>query len=132
MFEYKILIREQHLDSYGHVNNATYLTLFEEARWEMSTQQGYGYQAVHDSGKGPVILEIGMKFLKEVTLREMVTIRLMGITQERKISRIKQTMFKEDGQVGCELDLVVGFFDLKTRRLITPSPEWQKVLDFNG
>ena len=30
-FEFEVLIREHHLDSYGHVNNATYLALYEEA-----------------------------------------------------------------------------------------------------
>ena len=33
MFSYKVKIRESHLDTLGHVNNAVYLVLFEEARW---------------------------------------------------------------------------------------------------
>ena len=41
--EYKILIREHHVDSYGHVNNATYLSLYEEARWEVITPEGFGF-----------------------------------------------------------------------------------------
>ena len=52
MFSYELLIREQHLDSYGHVNNATYVSLFEEARWELITRKGYGYQHVHKIGLG--------------------------------------------------------------------------------
>lgn len=129
MFEYKVLIREQHLDSYGHVNNATYLTLFEEARWELSTQKGYGYKAIHEAGKGPVILEINMKFLKEVTLRETVTIQVTGSETKGIITKLKQLMLKENGEVGCELNLVFGFFDFKTRKLIPPSPEWKRVLE---
>ena len=128
MFSYQILIREQHLDSYGHVNNATYVALFEEARWEMSTQRGYGYNKVHETGKGPVILEISLKFVKEVKLRETVTIKLQSVSQERKITKLAQTMYKENGDIACELQLVAGFFDLKERKLIMPNPEWLAVL----
>ena len=128
MFSYQLLIREQHLDSYGHVNNATYVSLFEEARWEMSTQRGYGYNKIQESGKGPIILEISLKFLKEITLRETVTIKLESVVQDRKITRLQQVMYKENGDIGCQLDLVVGFFDLKTRKLIMPTPEWEAVL----
>lgn len=127
-FSYQLLIREQHLDSYGHVNNATYVSLFEEARWEMSTQRGYGYKKIQETGKGPVILEISLKFIKEITLRETVTIRLESVVQDRKITRLKQVMYKENGDIGCQLDLVVGFFDLKERKLIIPTPEWEAVL----
>ena len=128
MFSYQLLIREQHLDSYGHVNNATYVSLFEEARWEMSTQRGYGYNEIQESGKGPIILEINLKFLKEVKLRETVTIKLESVVQDRKITRLQQIMYKENGDIGCQLDLVVGFFDLKTRKLIMPTPDWEAVL----
>ncbi len=127
-FSYPLFIREQHLDSYGHVNNATYVALFEEARWEMSTQRGYGYNKVHATGKGPVILEISLKFMKEVKLRETVTMKVVEVTQDKKITRLKQIMYKENGDIACELSLVAGFFDLKERKLIMPSPEWLAVL----
>ncbi len=127
-FSYPLFIREQHLDSYGHVNNATYVALFEEARWEMSTQRDYGYNKVHATGKGPVILEISLKFIKEVKLRETVTMKVVEVTQDKKITRLKQIMYKENGEIACELSLVAGFFDLKERKLIMPSPEWLAVL----
>lgn len=31
IFTYPMLIKESHLDSFGHMNNATYLELFENA-----------------------------------------------------------------------------------------------------
>lgn len=125
---YKVLIRESHLDSYGHVNNATYLTLFEEARWEIVTQRGYGYKKVHETGQGPVILEVNLKFLKELTLRETITITLELESYEGKIAKINQKMIKSNGDVASELKLVVGFFDLKARKLILPTPEWKVAL----
>lgn len=127
-FRYELLIREHHLDSYGHVNNATYLTLFEEARWEIITKRGYGYEKVHETGLGPVILEVNLKFLKELKLREMIQIDFELISYEGKISKLKQTMINPRGQVACELLATVGFFDLKSRKLILPTPEWLQAI----
>ncbi len=45
-FVYDTQIKEHHLDSFGHVNNATYLSLYEEARWESITENGYGLKEV--------------------------------------------------------------------------------------
>ena len=42
IFEYQVLIQEVHLDSFGHVNNAAYVMLYEEARWDFITKQGFG------------------------------------------------------------------------------------------
>ncbi|MBC7464592.1 MAG: acyl-CoA thioesterase [Bdellovibrio sp.] len=129
--EYKLLIREHHLDSYGHVNNATYLNLFEEARWEIITSRGYGYSKVHETGQGPVILDVNMKFLKELKLRETITITLELESYEGKIGKITQRMIKSDGDIACEMKMTMGFFDLKARKLILPSPEWKIAVGLN-
>ena len=55
--EYRTLVKERHLDSFGHVNNAQYLVLFEEARWDRSTSAGYGMHLVQRKGIGSVILQ---------------------------------------------------------------------------
>ncbi|MBC7370837.1 MAG: acyl-CoA thioesterase [Bdellovibrionaceae bacterium] len=121
---YKMLIRESHLDSYGHVNNATYLTMYEEARWDFITPRGYGYQKVHESGQGPVILEVNLKFLKELRLREEITITSEMIEYPSKIGKLKQQMLKPDGSVASEAIFTMGLFDLKARKMILPTKEW--------
>jgi YbgC/YbaW family acyl-CoA thioester hydrolase len=40
MFENQIKVRGYELDSYNHVNNATYLNYFEQARWEIVNDTG--------------------------------------------------------------------------------------------
>jgi thioesterase-3 len=123
-FDYQFLVRECHLDTFGHVNNATYFQLFEEARWDIISPRGYGLAEVQKRRKGPVILDAQIKFLKELKLREMITIRSVMLPFEGKVSKIKQTMLKPDGSLACEVSFTVGFFDLEARKLIPPSPEW--------
>lgn len=130
LFEYEVLIRESHLDTYGHVNNAFYLTLFEEARWQIITERGYGFKKVHETKKGPVILEVHMKFLKELVLREKIKITLEVLSYNGKISQIRQMMIKPNGEVACLLDCTAGFFDLEARKLILPNPEWLQAIGY--
>jgi acyl-CoA thioester hydrolase len=125
---YDTMIRESHLDAYGHVNNAAYLILFEEARWEFITQNGYGLEDVRRFQKGPIVLELSMRFIQEIRLRESIHITTGLLDYRRKIGHFQQKMLKADGTVAAELALTLGFFDLVTRRLIDPTPEWKKTL----
>lgn len=123
-FTYDLVIKEHHLDSYQHVNNATYLALYEEARWELITQRGYGYDVVHKTGLGPVILEVQLKFFKELNLREKIKITFELLSYEGKIFKLKQQMIKTNGDIASEVILTGGFFDLKARKLILPNEAW--------
>lgn len=58
---YEVVIRESHLDTFGHVNNATYLTLFEEARWDIVRSRGFGLDDIKRTGLGPTLLEVNVK-----------------------------------------------------------------------
>ena len=131
-FNYELVIKEHHLDSYQHVNNATYLSLYEEARWEAITQKGYGYKTVQQTGLGPIILEINLKFLKEIKLREKIIITLEVVSYVGKICILRQQMLRENREVASEVTLTTSFFDLKARKLIPPSAEWLKALDLNS
>ena len=126
--ETKLLIRESHLDTFGHVNNATYLEIFEEVRWDIITERGYGLAEIRKQKLGPVILEINLKFKKEVTLRENVTIRTWVTKHEKKITTMRQIILNEKGEEACIADFVISLFDLKERKLVEPTPEWKKAL----
>ena len=130
IFDYEVLIRENHLDTYGHVNNAVYLALFEEARWQIVTDRGYGFNRVHETKKGPIILEVHMKFFKELKLREKIRITLEVISYQGKICQLKQTMIRPNGDIACEMLCTAAFFDLSQRRLIPPNEEWLNAIGF--
>lgn len=125
---YKFLVREVHVDSYGHINNATYLSLYEEARWELITPRGYGFNEIHKLKQGPVILEVNLKFLKEIHLRETITITTTLLHYTGKVGQLKQEMIKEDGSVASEAVFTFGLFDIKERKLIAATPQWKNAL----
>lgn len=122
--EYKTEIRERHLDTFGHVNNAQYLMLFEEARWEMITSRGYGLKEVHKNQVGTVVLECSVRFKRELKLRENIVIRTWVSDLRSRIATLRHELVKEDGELAAEASFVMGCFDLKQRKLITPTPQW--------
>lgn len=127
-FTYEFTVKESHLDTFGHVNNATYLQIFEEGRWELITSRGYGFREVHSLQQGPVILELQLKFFKELRLREKISMSFETLDYQGKIGRLKQTMHKADGSPAAELIMVFGLFDLKQRKLIEPTEAWKKAV----
>jgi thioesterase-3 len=118
------VVSEAHLDSFGHVNNARYLELLEQARWDLITERGFGIDTIRSSRTGPTILEINIRFLREIGARDVIVIRTEMISYERKIGKLRQQMVKSDGNVACEAIFTIGLFDLERRRLIEPTAAW--------
>jgi acyl-CoA thioester hydrolase len=126
--EYRVLITGRHLDTFGHLNNAAYLELFEAARWDWITQNGFGLREIRERGIGPVLLEVRLRFRREITNPEHVFIRSRTIDYRGKIGRVQQVMVRADGQTACTAEFVMALFDLKCRRLISPTPEWLRAV----
>jgi acyl-CoA thioester hydrolase len=126
--EYEVLIREQHLDTFGHVNNAKYLEILEEARWDMITRNGYGLDEVVRRRVGPTILEINLRFDRELKNRQRVTIKSWVESYERKVAKVRQQISDEDGKLCCEALFTVGLFDVAARKLILPTVEWLRAV----
>ena len=130
--EKTIVISEAHLDSFGHVNNARYLELLEQARWDLITERGFGIDTIRRTHTGPTILEITIRFMRELSPRDVVTIRTELLSYEKKIGKLQQQMLKADGTVACEAVFTIGLFDLERRRLIEPTPAWAYAVGLAG
>lgn len=128
IFTYQTLIREHHLDTFGHVNNATYLQILEDARWEFLDANGMTLHTIHEAGIGPIVLECNIQFLKELRLRQTIVIESQMLSYEKKIGIMRQDILDEHGTVFSKAKLIFGVFDLKTRKLILPPPQWWKAI----
>lgn len=130
--EYPLTIKESLLDPLGHVNNASYLQVFEEARWEISARQGLMLKDMLKSGVVPVVLEMQVRFVKEVTNRESVVIRTQFMEYSGLTWVADQAMVKADGETACHARLRFGLLDLEFRRLTMPTDTWLRVLGIPG
>ncbi len=129
VFEYPLTIIEKHLDFYKHVNNATYLDLYEEARWDFITRRGYGFDHIQATGHGPIILECHLTFRKELVNREkiIITSQYMG-KKSSMVGMVHQEIIKSNGKIASTLDVDVALFDLTKRKLLSPTKEWLDAL----
>jgi len=125
---YPITILESHLDTFGHMNNAVYLKLFEEARWDMITANGYGLERIQETGLGPTILEVNVKFRKELRLRQKVMIVTQVTELRKRLATISQVMKDENDSVYCTAEFLFGLFDIQARKLVQGTPAWLKAL----
>ena len=125
MHKYQITIKENHLDTFGHVNNATYLELYEQARWEALNDHGVSVKKITEDQIGPVLLRVDLKFRKELLLRENIEIRSELIDRPNpKVMKIKQEMIKSSGEVACEAVFDIGVMDLVKRKLVRLEGVW--------
>ena len=125
VFEYSVIVREHNLDTLGHLNNASYLQLFEEARWDFSNKGGFGLDWVLSNKQSPIVLKAEMSFRKEVLNREALLIQseFVGF-KNGLIGSFKQKMIKSNKKVASILSIDVGFMDLKERKLMNFPKNW--------
>jgi YbgC/YbaW family acyl-CoA thioester hydrolase len=102
--------------------------LFEEARWDMITSRGYGLSEVQKNQIGTVVLECTLRFMKELKLRERITIETKVSKITRKTLTIHHRIQNENGESAAESEFKMGCFDLKKRRLLSPTENWMQAL----
>lgn len=125
VFRYETLIRERHLDTFGHVNNVTYLELLEEARWEILDQGNYPLSKIQDEQIGPIVLEVNIRFKHELAVRTPIRIETEWLEYKRKIFKLRHQILSPDRTiVYAEALITAGLFDMKARKLIRPTQDW--------
>ncbi len=130
---YKLTTKEKHLDNFSHVNHAVYLQLYEEARWQMLTDNGYPLSRVLETRLAPVILDIQVVYKKELKNREEVTIETISLeSTNRLVINVEQTMYNEKKEIASTLKMRMGIMNLDSRKLLTPNDDWKKALSLES
>lgn len=128
IYRYPLTVLESHLDFMGHVNNAVYFQILEEARWEMITNNGYGVREIQETGIGPIVLDTHVRFRRELRLRQKVFIETQFVSFQKILAKLAQKITDNEGQIYCEAEFTFGLFDTKRRKLVAPTPLWAKAL----
>lgn len=74
LFRFPIPVRFRDLDAYGHVNNATFFTLLEEARIQLLRER-FG-DTMHGTGPIFLIRSASCEFLKPIPFVDRVVVEL--------------------------------------------------------
>jgi acyl-CoA thioester hydrolase len=128
IYRYEAIIEASDLDSYGHVNNTRYFSLLEDARWDLITNNGYGKAKVDETGLGPIVLEVNLRYLKELLMDDKIVIETKVLLTPGKPLIYMQQKIVRGIDICCEALFTLGLFDLKKRKLVRPSETWLSAL----
>ena len=128
IFHYPLDIREHHLDVFGHVNNTEYLKFYEEARWEVITSAGFGLERILSERVGPVVLDLSVRFRRELKCRQQVTVKSQVKESRGRIWVLRQWIDDPAGEIYSEATFTLGLMDLEKRKLVSLSPAWAEAV----
>lgn len=72
---------------------------------------------------GPTILEINIRFLKELRFQDEIMIKTTMREYKNKIGKLSQKIMRNDDMC-CEAEYTLALFDMKARKLVLPTQEW--------
>jgi len=96
-------------DVYGHLNNANYLHLLEEARSDALDKVGFPVKKFREMGIHIYLIEANIKFKRGAELEDVVTIESKYEKFNRLTSTWKQIIYNSRGEV-CAVGEVKGAF----------------------
>ena len=87
----KYKVRNYHIDSYGHINNAVYLQYLEDARTDFFSYLGHSLSYLAKNDIYVFITEINIKYLSPAFLDDVIVVTGNII----KISKVRATWLQE-------------------------------------
>ena len=116
--EYKRKIFGYECDIYGHLNNAIYLHIYEEARSDALDQMGMSIQTLNEKNIGIFLINLELEFIKAIQMGEIITVHSYIIESTRLRATWKQEIFNSKNEL-CNRAIVKGVFikDAKPNRL---------------
>lgn len=125
---YPIHIRFNDLDTYGHVNNAVYLTYFEEGR-KLWFQDRVG-KKWDWSEHGILLAKHEVEYKKPLLLTDEAEIELWVSAAGNKSFEISYRIVKGEERQLCTIGKSVAVcFDYRKRKTIPIPEEWREIFE---
>lgn len=87
-------IRTFHTDAFGHVNNARYLELLEEARWQFADRIKL-VEMLRERDLGFIIMDLRIRFREPVCEGDTICVATSLITLGTASGEVKQQVIKQ-------------------------------------
>ena len=133
-FFHPMEVRYGDLDAQGHLNNAKYLTYFEQARVRYFEMLGLFSKDQSFMDIGVIIADIHIKYLAPVFLGASVKVGVQATRLGNKSITLRQAIVDAgSGQAYAEGTVILVAYDYRARKT-TPLPEeWRRrIMEFEG
>lgn len=128
MFTHQIKVRGFHCDLYGHVNNARYLELLEETRWEwLNSLTSFDFfEKKHLSF---VVVSITIHYKRPSVLNDLLTISVELTHMTNRSATVHQKVIRNtDEKLIAEADVTFALVDNSAGRSVPLDDELKEVL----
>jgi acyl-CoA thioester hydrolase, YbgC/YbaW family len=103
-------VRNYHIDSYDHVNNAQYMTLLEEARTQFMESAGCPFEYYFNQGVFIFVSDIHIKFKKPAVLGDHLEVHVWFPTLKRaRIVFQQEIRLADSGELIATASVSCGF-----------------------
>jgi acyl-CoA thioester hydrolase len=133
-FYHPIEVRYGDLDPQGHVNNAKYLTYFEQARIAYWIELGFFTKDQSFMELGVILADVHITYFEPIYFGQIIKVGVHIIKLGNKSMTWEQNIIDVDsGRELAKGKVVVVSYDYKQRRTISIPPEWrEKISEFEG
>jgi acyl-CoA thioester hydrolase len=133
-FIHPMEVRYGDLDPQGHLNNAKYLTYFEQARVQYLTELGLFSKDQSFSDIGVIIADIHIQYLTPVFWGAPVRVGVRTTKIGGKSLTIEQWIMSETGNpVYARGTVILVAYDYRTHTTMPVPEDWrQKIMQYDG
>jgi len=133
-FFHPIEVRYGDLDAQGHVNNAKYLTFFEQARLQYLMHLGLFARDQSFMDLGTIVADVHIAFLAPVHYRDEVKAGVRTAKLGNKSMTVEQNIVNMvSGEELAKGEIVLVAFDYREQKTIPVPDEWRvRISKFEG
>lgn len=124
MYYKEIEIRWSDMDANRHLANSSYIDYGSHTRINFLASIGFDQKYMAKHQIGPVVFYEHMYYFKEVRVGKIkVSLGLKGLSESGKFFEFHHDFYDEHGKNFARLELMGGWMNLKTRKLMDLPPE---------
>jgi acyl-CoA thioester hydrolase len=128
-FFHSMEVRYGDLDPQGHLNNAKYLTYFEQARIHYFEELGLFSRGQSFMDVGTIVADIHIKYLAPVYLGAPIRVGVRAAAIGNKSITLQETIVDgESGKVYADGTVVLVTYDYRTHETIRVSEAWRRTI----
>ena len=133
-FYHPIEVRYGDLDPQGHVNNAKFLTYFEQARVQYMIELGLFTRDQSFMKIGVIIADIHITYFEPIYFGQNIKVGVRAVRFGNKSMTWEQNVVDEvSGKEVAKGEVVIVTYDYKEEKTISIPQEWRdKIIEFEG
>jgi len=111
-------------DPNNHMRHTAYNDYAAESRVRLFKKFGISMKDFERLKIGPILFQENTKFIKEISLGDDITVEvlLLGVSENVERIKLRHHIFRGDGELAAEIEILGAWIDHTKRKLTIPPP----------